>query len=157
MGRDLPSARGRATDTDDGTQDANPGVLLTAPSGVMDLATEVVVRKANAQGCPNTGAGPFGQAGLFASWFNLGQGTPGDDVFAHLFLETSSDPGVLAVVGHMGIAFGGGSSGDFHVGEVRVLPARWCGRLDLILQDPIGHGSRNTGQSVGCALVSAQT
>jgi len=107
-----------ATDTDDGVQNANLGVLLTAPLGVVDLATEVVVREASAQGCPNNGESPRAQVGLFGSWFNLGQGTFADDFIAHLFIETSSDPDVLAVVGHIGIPFG--PMLDFQVGEVRV-------------------------------------
>jgi hypothetical protein len=100
------------------------GLLLTSPSGVMDLAMEVMVRKVRAEGCPITGANPRGNVGLVGRWFNFpraesgGQPTEADDVFANLFLETSSDPDVLAVVGHLSRQ--GGPFFDFPVGEVRV-------------------------------------
>jgi hypothetical protein len=129
-----------ATNTDDGTQNANLGVLLTAPLGVMELATEVVVRTASAQGCPNTGAGPRGQAGLLGVWFHAEEG----DMNAHVFLETSSDPGVLAVVGHVGVA-NGPSFGDFPFGEVRVgerviLEMVWDQPHHRFIARLIGHG-----------------
>lgn len=103
-----------ADTADQSNNPAHLGLLLTAPSGVMDIATGVVVRKASAQGCPDTDAGPRGQIGLVGAWFNRGQaGAAADDVFANIYLETSSEPGVLAVVGHVGFD-------SFPVGEVRV-------------------------------------
>jgi hypothetical protein len=107
-------------------------LYLKSGEAVTNLAAQVTVQRATADGCPTSAGGEgVGSAFLFGAFFNGGDGTYVDDVVAFLQMDhgASDPPGVLRVGGFMGSRYqtwpGSVFLGRVNVGERVFLNLAW--------------------------------
>jgi hypothetical protein len=113
-----------------GTQYGESELHFIKPTPIRSIATQLVVRRTSALGCPANPQGSHAHALLAGSFFNSGSGSATDDVQAFLIFDRfSTDPvGVLAAQAFMfwqGQFFGGVSLGTVRVGQNVIAQLQW--------------------------------
>jgi hypothetical protein len=118
--------------TSGGVQYGVSELYLKSGAAVTNLAAQVIVLRATADGCPTSaGADGPGSAILWGAFFNGGDGTSFDDVVAFLEVDHGAldQPGVLRVNGFLSSRYqtwpGGVFLGSVNVGERVFVNLTW--------------------------------
>ncbi len=120
-----------STNSNDGSQYAPSELHFINPAPIKTIATQLLIRRTTALGCPaNTGEGSHAHALISGNFFNSGSGNPDDDVQAFLIFDRfSSDPeGVTSAEAFMhwqGQFFGGIGLGTVNVGQKVAISLTW--------------------------------